>query len=267
MDALALLTNKFQSLTDAEKRVAGYVRQNPAEVILLSLQALAERCGTSDATVLRFCRSLGFSGYIDFKASLIPDLLRQGASLHYPSDSLSTFESAAATLNKTICRDIQSTFSHLDEDIFATVVARLRDAQTVVVIGLAGSAGAARIFVDSLLSVGKAAYYFSDKVEIERICSVLETDDLLIAVSHSGESEEVCQGLERAKKGGVFTCAVTNFAPSRLESQAHVTVLTTVAENLLGSYSCIPRIAQLAIFELLIDQLLQRQRQKEQSDA
>ncbi len=260
MDALALLTNKFRSLTEAEKRVAGYVRENPAEVILLSLQALAERCGTSDATVLRFCRSLGFSGYIDFKAALIPDLLRQGAPLHQTSGSLSTFENSANTLSKTICSDLQSTFSHLDEKAIETVVERLCDANTVVIIGLAGSAGTARIFVDSLLSVGKAAYYFSDKVEIERICAVLSSDDLLIAVSHSGESEEVCQGLERAKAGGVFTCAVTNFAPSRLESQAAVTVLTTVAENLLGSYSCIPRIAQLAVFELLIAQLVQKKK-------
>ena len=49
----------YISLTKAEKKVADYIQKNPDKIILMSLQKLARECGTSDATVLRLCRTLG----------------------------------------------------------------------------------------------------------------------------------------------------------------------------------------------------------------
>ena len=68
-DTLTLISIGYDSLSKSERRVGDYVRWHPDKAVISSLQALAESCSVSDATVLRFCRSLGFSGYVDFKAA------------------------------------------------------------------------------------------------------------------------------------------------------------------------------------------------------
>lgn len=256
MNVLSLVAHRYASLTQSEQRVADYLQRHPSDVLLLSLQALATQCGTSDSTVLRFCRSLGFSGYIDFKAALIPDLMQQGASLHTDISNVDDFQQVSRKINANLSAGISATFNSLGEKGIQRLAQAIHRANRVVLVGLAGSAGVARIFADSLLTIGYSAFCFSDRVEIERITSLLQPDDLLIAISHSGETEEACKAVERAKARGVLTCGLTNSSPSTLSSLADLVVLTTIAENLLGSYSCFSRIVQLAVFELVITQLL-----------
>ena len=77
-----LINRRYNSLRNSEKRVAGFIQANLEEVIMMSIQGLAKKCSVSDATVLRFCRALGYLGYQDFKAALVPELLRLGHRTH-----------------------------------------------------------------------------------------------------------------------------------------------------------------------------------------
>ena len=63
-----LINNRYNSLRKSERRVAEFVQKHMDEVVLLSLQGLAKKCGTSDATVLRFCRSLGYAGSVTLRS-------------------------------------------------------------------------------------------------------------------------------------------------------------------------------------------------------
>ena len=58
------------SLTKAEQRVASYITENPESVIFQSVSDLADCSKTSDATVVRTCKRLGFSSYQEFKVLL-----------------------------------------------------------------------------------------------------------------------------------------------------------------------------------------------------
>lgn len=249
---LALISTRFSSLSQSEKRVASYVQQHPADVVYLSLQALAQRCEVSDSTVLRFCRSLGYSGYQDFKSALIPHLLREGASIHRRLHGSDTFQQRSSKFISNLTEDLTATISQCDEGVFTNVVNKIANAGQLLVFGLAGSAGVGRIFADSITSIGKAAFPISDRVEMERIAAIVGKDAVVLAISHSGEAPEVCHAVERSKENGAFTVGITNFDPSTLAAVADVTMLTVVPENLLGSYSCQPRIAQLALLEMIV---------------
>ena len=69
-DVLDTLTNEYNGLTKSGRKVADYVFANPVEVQYMSITALAEECGVAEATISRFCRTLGFPGYNDFKLAL-----------------------------------------------------------------------------------------------------------------------------------------------------------------------------------------------------
>ena len=249
---LALVEKHYKSLSKTEKRVADYVRLHPDKTIIASLQAVSEKCSVSDASVLRFCRSLGFSGYQDFKAALVPELLKRGMSIYQEIDYDDDFNSARDKFIENLTNDISKTLTQYSEKIIATVSSRFIQAKNIVIVGLAGSAGVARIFNDCLLGLSIYSSYLSDRVEMERIVSQLGRNDLIFGISHSGETQEVVYSIKKAKENQVFTIGMTNFTSSSIAKLSDIVLMTTVPENLLGSYSCQPRISQLALLEFII---------------
>lgn len=263
---LSLISLRLASLSQSERSVADYVLRNPSDVVLLSLQALAQRCQTSDSTVLRFCRSLGYSGYQDFRSALIPHLLRQGAMVHEEFSKTDTMQQLATKYVTNLSQDLTRTLERCESDTFDHVVRRIASANLVVVVGLAGSAGVGRIFQSSLVSIGKMAVLLSDRVEIERTAAITDPGDVVVGISHSGETSEVCMGLERARQRGAFTVGITNSSPSQLDSVSDALLLTVVPENLLGSYSGQPRIVQLALLELIVHLVAARLVEEEEQE-
>ncbi len=62
------------SLNEQEQKVGQYVVDHPDQVIHLSVTDLAQRCVTSEATVVRFCRKVGAVGYQNLKIQLAQEL-------------------------------------------------------------------------------------------------------------------------------------------------------------------------------------------------
>ena len=248
---LSLVEKHYDKLSKVGKRVADYVQMHPDKTILLSLQGLSKKCSVSDASVLRFCRSLGFSGYQDFKAALVPELLEKGTSIYQEIDVEDDFATVREKFLENLSSDIRKTLTRYSKDVIQSVSSRIIHSKNIIIIGLAGSAGVARIFNDCLLGLGIYSMYLSDRVEIERVVAQFGKDGLIFGISHSGETQEVVYGLSKGMENGVYTIGMTNFASSSVARFSGVVLLTMVPENLLGSYSCQPRIAQLALLEFI----------------
>lgn len=65
-----LLREKYSELTRSGRMVADYLTQHAEQAQYLSISALGAACGVAEATIFRFCRSLGFDGYNEMKIAL-----------------------------------------------------------------------------------------------------------------------------------------------------------------------------------------------------
>ncbi len=63
IDFSQLISDHFDQLTKSEKHIANYLRRNQEECAFLSAAELADRLGLSEATMVRFARTMGFSSY------------------------------------------------------------------------------------------------------------------------------------------------------------------------------------------------------------
>ncbi|MCH8927381.1 MAG: MurR/RpiR family transcriptional regulator [Candidatus Marinimicrobia bacterium] len=232
--------------------MADYTQNHMDEAVLLSLQGLAKKCGTSDATVLRFCRSLGYLGFADFKISLVPELLRSGKKAYIDVDKNEGKFNVKEVLQKNFQHQMESTLGNLDEDTMKTLAYEISRAGKILLIGLGGSSGVAHIFCDSLGSLGIFSTFLSDRSIIQNVMSTFNRGDMVIGISHSGETQEVVSALKTAKEHGSITVGITNFSPSPLADVSQYVLATGVPTNLLGSYSCQARISQLMILELML---------------
>ena len=60
----------YDSLYDAEKKVADYLISHPSEAIEMSVSELASHCDASQATIIRFCKKIGCKGFHQLKIKL-----------------------------------------------------------------------------------------------------------------------------------------------------------------------------------------------------
>ena len=250
-----LINNRYNSLRKSEKSVAEFVQKHMDEVVLLSLQGLAKKCGTSDATVLRFCRSLGYLGFADFKISLVPELLRSGKKTFLEVDGNENSGSVKDVFRRNFQQQLDSTFRNCEDTILRLAAFHISRANKIFIIGLGGSAGVAHIFCDSLGSLGIFSSFLGDRSIIQNAVPTLDAGDVVVGISHSGETEEVVSAVKKAQDYGAITIGITNFSPSPLADVSQITLVTSVPVNLLGSYSCQARISQLAILELVLYEL------------
>ena len=68
----------YESLYDAEKKVADYIIAHPMDVVEMSIAELASHCEASQATVMRFCKKVGCTGFYQFKIKLAGEMRQQG---------------------------------------------------------------------------------------------------------------------------------------------------------------------------------------------
>ena len=266
---LDIINKRYSSLRKSEKRVAQFVQEHTEDIVALTLQGIATGCSTSDATVLRFCRSLGFFGFSDFKTALVTDLLHQGRK---PAGQIEKNSSAATKKEAFLSAfqsQLQTTLRNCNYGDVHRVAASLIKAHKILLVGLGGSAGIAQILCDALGSLGIYSTCMSDPSIIRNLAPALTRNDLFIGISHSGETEEVVKSAAIANEKGAVTVGVSNFSPSPLADIVHYKLitsiphgLTSVPNNLLGGYSCQARIAQLAVLEMMLYELSEMVAQK-----
>ena len=252
INPIYMINKLHNSLSKSEKRVAEYIQKHMDKAVLLTLQGLAKKCNTSDATVLRFCRSLGYMGFADFKISLVPELLRTGKKVYPDIDNMDGEENIKEVFKQNFINQSESTLNNCDIKILSFLALKISKANRVMIIGLGGSAGIAQILCDSLSSLGIFSNFLQDRSIIQNSVTMLNSNDVLVGISHSGDTEEIVSAIKMAREYGAVTIGITNFLPSGLADAAQFPLLTVVPSNLLGSYSCQARISQLLILELIL---------------
>ena len=205
--------------------------------------------------MLRFCRSLGYLGYQDFKASLVPELLRLGYRTHQQIDQAKGPKGKLERFSWDFQQQLDATLRNCDYEAIKGVGERIASANRTLIMGLGGSAGVAHILCDSLGSLGIYSTFMQDRSIIQSLVPLVTDQDVVIGISHSGETEEVLYAISVARDYGAHTIALTNFSPSPLVEVVDVALITSVPQNLLGGYSCQARMSQLAILELVLYEL------------
>lgn len=249
---LYLINKRFNNLSKSEQRVAEFVQKHLDEAVLLTTQGLASRCKTSDATVIRFYRSLGYTTFNEFKTALVPELFHSGESVLKGIGEKDKPETIKETFLYNIHQQIDSSVINLDFKTLKLIATQIIKANRIIIIGMGGAAGVAYIFNDSLGGLGLFSNYLNDRSIIQNIIPTLTSTDVVIGISHSGETEEIVSSLRVAHEYGSVTIALTNFSPSPLTAHSKYTLLTSVPNNLLGSFSCQSRISQLTLLELVL---------------
>jgi len=115
---------------------------------------------------------------------------------------------------------------------FVAAVELLRDCQgRVIVTGMGKSGIIARKIAATLASTGTPAFFLHPAEAIHGDLGVIQSGDIVVALSHSGETDEILRLLETIRRGGAAIVAITGHPGSTLGQFADVTLDCHVAEE------------------------------------
>ncbi len=262
-DLLGEIANQIPSFHASEVAIADAILSNPELASGMNISQIADKSGTSVASVVRFCKTLGFKGYPEFRMALIGQLSRQiaqGTDLQLDG-GITVDDSAAEVIRKIAYADalaIKTTAERLDVETFIKTVDAWEAASTIGIIGFASSGYVAMDLQLKLNRLGKRSVAWSDLHTALTSISLLKKGDVLVAISHSGTTLDIIDVISEFKEKGITIVLITNALRSPATAIADLTLFTSARETTLRSGATASRIAQLTVVDCLCVSLAQR---------
>ncbi|MET9731331.1 MurR/RpiR family transcriptional regulator [Streptomyces sp. NPDC006458] len=251
------------SMTRSMQRVAEAVASDPAGCAALTVTGLAELTGTSEATVVRTARLLGYPGYRDLRLALA-GLAAQQQSGRAPS--ITTDIAVDDPLSEVVAKlayeeqqTLADTAAALDTVQLGAAVAAAAAARRIDVYGIGASGLVAQDLTQKLLRIGLIAHAHSDPHLAVTNAVQLQAKDVAIAITHSGSTGDVIEPLRVAFEHGATTVAITGRPDSPVTQYAdHVLTTSTSRETELRPAAMSSRTSQLLVVDCLFVGVAQR---------
>ena len=218
-DLFARIKTTYQSLSRSEEKVGEYILNNAQKVMSMSLAELAAQSNVSDATALRFCRSLGYSGWLEFKVALIRSLPEEAdENLSHNTQDGSAVSLFTGIIEKSKLA-LEETLLAFDGKIFKAVVKVIKEAERILIVGSGTSGPIAHDLYNRLFRLGLFCRVETDGLLQIMQVSIMSAKDILIVISQSGEAESILSTADIAGKAGIPIITITG---SRLSGLAKV---------------------------------------------
>lgn len=239
----------YESMGRAERLAADYLLSHTEDVLALSITELASRCGTSEATLVRLSRRLGYGGYQELKLALAQD-----AEHRTVTPNIEDSDSCYAIFEK-VCNDAYLSLERTKRMISGEALERaanlLASAGRIVLVGLGSSAAVAEEAANKLLRAGCDAASYSDTHMQTIAVSYLKEGDVAVGVSQSGASKDVVESLKLARSRGASTICITGRERAPITRHSDVTLLTDTEELRHTVLALNSHIARLAVVDAL----------------
>lgn len=245
-------------------RVAAVIRADPSIVLDSTINELAELCATSVASVVRFCRSIGFSGYAQLRMALATEIGKESAqfggsiSVGADIDEADSLAEITAKIASLEILAIEETLANLDMDSLERAVSLIDGADRVLLYGLGASQFIAADLGHKLLRIGRPAFVLSDPHEAWSSAALPIPGTVAMGFSHRGETVDTLNFLRIAREAGAPTIALTNSPESAFARAADCLLLTEAREPAFRAGAMVSRIAQLAVVDCLFAGVAQR---------
>lgn len=211
------IKNNYEIMYGAEAKVADFILGDPEKALESNVSETAEHSGVSDATVVRFCKRLGYTGFYQLRLQLSHDF---GKNRQLSSKGDIGKTGTAQDMMQAISDFISAMAQKIDSETVKRCAEAINKCDSVYVIGRGYSKILASdiLFRLSRLGFRTLGGNFAE-TDIECVCHGTGKD-VLICVSHSGETKRIIQALEIAKLKGMTTIALTDSEKNPLSQNA-----------------------------------------------
>lgn len=250
---IELIMDIYPSLPKSQKKVADYIISNVDKVLYMSVLELKEIVGASEPTIFRFCKSLGFKGFRDFKIAMAEI---KHLNDDYYVDLRDTVElpDAYSIINKVLmvekeCIDI--TRKNMDYKKLNTVAEMILNSNKICFCGMSNSGVVCMDAMTKFSRIGKAVWACTDFHFSVLTVSSFTKNDLIMGISHSGKTKETCKLMKIGRDNGAKTIGMTAYPDEKISQYSDIILKTYTRENPYLRVALASRVSQYAMIDAL----------------
>ena len=250
---LDIICASLDSFFESERKIGTYIIQHTAEVVDMTVGELAQACGVSDASVSRFCKKINMKGFHHLKITLAKEISEKGIEEEEVSNHISVndIEQSLKNILANKVTEITQTVSMMDAKQLSEILNKLNMARTVQFFAVGNTNPVAIDGAFKLNQIGIPAV--SGTIWETQIGYTynMTAEDVVIAISNSGESTAVLRALEAAKSAGATTLSITNSEKSSAAQLSDYHITTATREKLFLDGYCFSRVSATTVIEIL----------------
>ncbi len=245
----------YDSLSNAEKKVADYFLNNLENVFNKPIAQLAQDAGVSKVAWVRFCKDIGFDGLKDLKKALFSQMREKtdepSAEPFSDVRDVTSVKSLIEGIKQNSIRAIQDTSEMLDPDSLETVARQILNARSVRIFGVGASGIVGNDLHTKLMRINKNSFFSTDPHIQLTYASNMNDQDVAVLISMSGKTKEVLEVLNLARQLNTPTVALTKYSKTPLAQNADTVLYISAPEISMRSGAMSSRLAQLMVIDTL----------------
>ena len=242
----------YDSFFETEKKIGDYIIRNPKDIVDVTVGELAVKCQVSEASISRFCKKIGLKGFHHLKISIAKELVNRDDIEEYSNDiSIDTKEQSLKSILANKVAELTQTVSMMDTDNLDIILKKINNARSVLFAAVGNTIPVAMDGAYKLNQIGIPAIS-TPVLETQLAYSYnLTADDVVIAISNSGESTGVINIIEAAKQNKAITISITNHDNSSIAKLSEYHITTASLEKMLFDEYCFSRVSATMVIEIL----------------
>lgn len=222
MDFIDVIKIKYDKLTVSEQRIADYILRKSDDFLISNAQEIGEKTQTSGATVVRFCKKLGFTGLENLKVVVAKsDIhLKEDTKIDPIIQSDDTDEMLVNKIYSHVETSLMRTIDLIDFKMLEQIIQVIKNAKKVYMYGIGASSLSAYDLYHKFNRIDKQTFYgFDGHMNIE-FSVHSKPDDVAIAISYGGDSKEIILAVKRLKLNKTPVVAIVKEGESALSQIA-----------------------------------------------
>ncbi len=261
MSIIVRINSVKDKFTSKEKDIYKFIVENTDKIMYMNTYEIAEKCNTSQASVVRFAKKLGYSGFPELKVDFSKELGRREAKekVTFTYEDFSEngeIQDVIKNVIKINTSIIEDTYSMIDIATIQETILSMKKARKIMIVGAGYSGVVAKDLHYKLLELGMNSICEKDYHTQLTIISTLEENDILFVISQSGRTLEMYHLVELAKQRKIKIISVTQKSDNPIKKLADIQINTVIEKNNFRSTSLYSRISQLTIIDIIYVSLI-----------
>lgn len=238
------------SLPRAEKAFAQALMENPEAITLLTLAQIARESGSSEASIIRFCKRMGYDGYTSLKNAFL-SAIAEGTEIQ--SEGIDASDDMKTILKKVFQSNVQTlsdTMVLADEE-YDNALEAMINAKSIHFFGAGDAHAVCQLTYMKFSRLGIPGSAHGDIMLQLVAAGNLTPNDVAIAISYEGRSRNVVQAIKIAKQVGATTICITKMNKSPLLKYTDIRLFTAVNDLTVGRDKATRRVGDQFILDAL----------------
>ncbi|WP_194191257.1 MurR/RpiR family transcriptional regulator [Clostridium chrysemydis] len=235
-----------------------YIEEKRNECVYKSISEIAKGAKTSEATVTRFTKKLGFSGFQEFKVTLAKVISKENGKsiISAAVDINESVQNTSKTILESNKLVLDKTFEELDFNKIVEIRELILGAKRILFFGIGNSGISAMDANYKFMRIGLNTTTVTDNHTMLMMSSLISREDLVFCISYTGETKELIEALNLVKENKCKIISITSNVRNTIMDMSDVNLSYVGVETKFETGSIMSKLTQGFLVELIYAEVI-----------